>query len=116
MKPERRVLVVEDDPLTRTAIKAVLEWAGYHVDCTANGREALDYLRGHEAPSLILLDLMMPVLDGRRFREEQQRDPALASIPVVVVSAAGDATLGAACHVRKPFQPQQLLEAVWQQE
>lgn len=116
MRPERRILVVEDDPLTRTAIKAVLEWEGYRVACAANGREALDYLRQNERPDLILLDLAMPTLDGRRFREEQRRDPALASIPVVVVSGFRDASLGAAGHVQKPFQPQELLEAVWQQD
>ena len=81
----------EDEPsrpaLTRGAIKMLLEWEGYQVDCAANGQEALDYLHGQGEPELILLDVMMPVLDGEEFRREQQRDPSLAKIPVVVVSA-----------------------------
>ena len=60
---------------------------GYDVATASNGREALVYLKSHSAPRLILLDVMMPVMDGYEFRVEQQRDPAIADIPVVVLTA-----------------------------
>ncbi len=111
----KRILLVEDDEITRGAIKMVLEWEGYRVDCAANGQEALDYLHGHGRPELILLDVMMPVLDGEEFRREQKRDPSLAKIPVVVVSALeAAARLDAAVHIRKPFQVEELLAAIRQ--
>jgi CheY-like chemotaxis protein len=117
MSSTKRILVVEDDSITSGAVKMVLEWEGYCVDCAANGREALNHLRqSEEKPSLILLDVMMPVLDGHQFREEQKRDPALDSIPVVVVSAADlDSSLDASGHIHKPFQPEELLEAIHRQ-
>jgi CheY-like chemotaxis protein len=65
----------------------LLALEGYDSAMAANGREALDYLRRGSAPRLILLDLMMPVMDGWEFRREQQRDPAIADVPVVVLSA-----------------------------
>ena len=110
------VLLVEDDELLRGAMKMVLEWEGYRVACAGDGREALDYLRGGERPSLILFDVALPVLDGVRFREWQRRDPSLATVPVVVVSGLDAADCPeAAAHVRKPFDPQELLEAVRRQ-
>jgi CheY-like chemotaxis protein len=109
----KSVLLVEDDALTRGAMRMVLEWEGYRVVCAANGREALDLLRRGDRPSLILLDIAMPVLDGRQFREEQQKDPDLAAIPVVVVSGTAiAASIDAAAHLQKPFLPGELLEAM----
>jgi CheY-like chemotaxis protein len=109
----KSVLLVEDDAIIRGAMKMVLEWEGYRVTCAANGREALDLLHTSEPPAVIMLDLLMPVLDGWQFRLEQQRDPAIADIPVVVVSAAhGAGPLGASGHVQKPFQPEELLQAI----
>jgi CheY-like chemotaxis protein len=85
------VLVVEDDPDIRATLCEALEDHGYTPAAACNGVEALAYLRGNnERPCLILLDLMMPVMDGQAFRAEQRADPALASIPVVVVSAYRD--------------------------
>lgn len=107
------VLIVEDDELIRRAMQMVLEWEGYHVDCANNGQEALDYLRAGARPSVILLDVMMPVLDGEQFRRQQLSDPELASIPVIVVSAASFATaVDGASHIRKPFEVQELLHAL----
>lgn len=112
----RSILLVEDDEIVRRAIQMVLEWEGYKVDCTTNGQEALDYLRSGNRPCLILLDVMMPVLDGEQFRRQQLNDPTLASIPVVVVSAADFAqVVSAAHHVRKPFEVQELLEVIREQ-
>jgi CheY-like chemotaxis protein len=94
-------------------MRMVLEWEGYRTACAADGWEALDYLRAGGRPSLILLDLMLPGLDGWQFRREQRRDPALAAIPVVVVSVLNAADCPeAAAHLRKPFAVEELLEAV----
>ena len=109
----KSVLLVEDEELIRGAMRMVLEWEGYRVTCAGNGREALRLLRSGERPSLILLDLMLPVLDGWRFRREQKRDPNLAPIPVVVVSGSGLASaVQAEGRLQKPFQPEQLLDAI----
>ena len=114
MNTDKRILVVENDPITLGAIKMLLEWEGYRVDCAANGLEALHHLRWSEdKPDLILLDVLMPVLDGRQFRDEQKHDPDLNGIPVVVVSAPEVATsLDASGHIHKPFLPEELLEAI----
>ena len=77
------ILVVDDDPDIRDSLREVLEDEGYGTSCVANGREALDFLRSGKRPCVILLDLMMPVMDGWQFLEEQKRDPALAAIPVL---------------------------------
>ena len=107
------ILLVEDDELLRGAMKMVLEWEGYRVACAGDGREALDFLRAGETPALILLDVMLPVLDGWQFRQQQRRDPDLAKVPVVVVSALDAADCpDADAYVRKPFDPQQLLETI----
>jgi CheY-like chemotaxis protein len=112
----RNILIVEDDELIRRAMQMVLEWEGYQVRCVNNGQEALDALRSGEHPALIVLDIMMPVLDGQQFRHEQLRDPSLAAIPVIVVSAVSFAeAVSAASHIRKPFEVQELLDAIHQQ-
>lgn len=113
----RTILLVEDDEIVRRAVQMVLEWEGYQVQCAGNGQEALDALRsGQTQPCLILLDVMMPVLDGEQFRQEQLRDPNLASIPVIVVSAASFAeAVSAAHHIHKPFEVQELLDAIHEQ-
>jgi CheY-like chemotaxis protein len=113
----RTILVIEDSPVVQGAMRMVLEWEGYRVSCAANGREALDLLQAGERPSLILLDLAMPVVDGREFRAAQRADPALAAIPVVVVSGNPVArSVEAEGHVQKPFEPEELLAAIRQAE
>jgi len=82
----REVLLVEDDHNIREALLDALAAEGYRVHCASNGREALSALQSC-TPRVILLDLMMPVMDGWQFRTEQQRDPSIARIPVVVISA-----------------------------
>jgi CheY-like chemotaxis protein len=110
------VLVVEDDPDIQQVLKFALEMAGYPVETAGDGAEAMRRLQA-APPCLILLDLMMPVMDGWQFRAEQQRDPALAAIPVVVISADGRvpqkaASLGAAAYLRKPLDFDALVEVV----
>jgi CheY-like chemotaxis protein len=85
------VYVVDDDPGIREALASVLEDEGYVVLAAVDGRDALDQLRnGHDVPCVIFLDLMMPVMSGQQFYAEQQRDPSLAQIPVVLISADGN--------------------------
>jgi CheY-like chemotaxis protein len=109
------VLVVEDDPDIRATICEALEDNGYATAGAGNGVEALAYLRSAaEKPCLILLDLMMPVMDGQTFRAEQRADPAFADIPVVVISAYRDVEkyadeLAADC-LPKPVRLDTLLE------
>jgi CheY-like chemotaxis protein len=117
MDPDHHILLVEDDPSTRDAMALALELQGYNVVTAADGQQALDHLRGDGRPCVILLDLMMPIVDGWAFRRQQQLDPSLASIPVVVVSADGSvpqkaAALGAADYLQKPVDVDQLVAAV----
>jgi CheY-like chemotaxis protein len=81
------VLVIDDDRHTRDAIVAVLEIEGYEVETAPDGKAALELLRQGVVPGAIVLDVMMPVMDGWDFRRHQLADPALASIPVMVMSA-----------------------------
>ena len=79
--------MVEDDREQREALCAMLDFEGFAHDEAGNGREALDYLDASRSPCLILLDLEMPVMDGREFRVIQLADERLAEIPVVIVTA-----------------------------
>ncbi|WP_394849490.1 response regulator [Pendulispora brunnea] len=110
---------MDDDVDIRETISMILEDEGYTVACASNGREALDYLREHRAPNLILLDLMMPVMDGVEFCNRQRQDPRLANIPVVIVTASGQAkeqsaALNAKAFIYKPLALDTLLEKVEQ--
>ena len=112
------VLVVDDDPGIRESIVGVLADEGYTGIEARDGLDALARLRtGDAAPCLILLDLMMPGMDGMQFRDEQLRDPQLATIPVVVISADASTTvkasaLGAAGVLRKPIDLFDLLRTI----
>jgi CheY-like chemotaxis protein len=87
--PSERILLVEDDPDVRYSVTLVLQNEGYDVATAGDGREALEVLR-RAAPALILLDLMMPVMDGFEFRVRQMQDPELARIPVIIFSGGSD--------------------------
>ena len=81
------VLIVEDDDEIRAGMEQLLDTAGYASVSASNGKDALELLRRGVRVKAILLDLMMPVMDGWAFRREQLRDPVLANIPVIVLSA-----------------------------
>ncbi len=85
----RRVLVVDDDADFSLLLVEVLETIGIVATSAKNGRDALDQLRRGPRPNAIVLDLMMPEMDGWEFRRQQRMLPDLASIPVVVLSADG---------------------------
>jgi DNA-binding response OmpR family regulator len=83
------ILLVEDDTSLREALADALSAEGFEVRSAANGRDALAVLQRWR-PELILLDLLMPQMDGQHFRAEQRRIPALAAIPVIVLTAASE--------------------------
>jgi CheY-like chemotaxis protein len=108
------VLVVDDDELLRDAVSEAIADAGYEVEQAENGREALDKMR-RASPCIVLLDLMMPVMDGWEVVSEMTKDPALASVPVCVVSAQDRiAPPKAVRTLRKPVTAAVLLQTVEQ--
>ncbi|HTP49236.1 MAG TPA: response regulator [Anaeromyxobacteraceae bacterium] len=106
----KRVLVVDDDRDIRELLVELLEGEGYQVSSAENGEQALLKARLHH-PNLILLDLMMPVMSGWRFRAEQAREPSIAGVPVVVISAYAN-DLDVEAFIPKPFPIEDVLEAV----
>ncbi len=104
------VLVVDDDFDIRECISELLAAEGFDVHSASNGREGLDLLETAH-PGVVVLDLMMPVVNGWEFLEEQKRRPDVARVPVVVVTAS-DSTPDVACILRKPIDIDELFEAV----
>ena len=110
----KTILIVEDDAGTREALSMILTAQGFAVVGAANGQEALGLLRGDVRPDLILLDLMMPIMDGWQFRREQKQDPEIADIPLVVITATGkrQVLIDAADLVMKPLDLNRLFETI----
>ncbi|MEX1127152.1 MAG: response regulator [Vicinamibacterales bacterium] len=106
---------MEDNDDVREMMAVTLELEGHKVATAVNGRDALEKLHTGSTPSLILLDLMMPVMNGWEFRQALERDPVLRKVPVVVVSAA-TAELAhrtaAAAYLPKPLDMDELLDVV----
>jgi CheY-like chemotaxis protein len=102
----RRVLVVDDEPPIPSLLTMALEADGYQVELATNGRDALDKVK-RRAPDAILLDLMMPVLDGWQLIEALRADPVASQIPIIILSAAYDTAkhpaLGSLVFLAKPF-------------
>src|SRR5215471_483422 len=113
---QKTVLVVEDDPDIRDIVQDLLESEGYDVVPASHGKQALEFLWGVKKtakPDLVILDMMMPLVDGRQVLEAMQADPELASIPVLVISAVvREKPAGAAAFLRKPVSLEKLFETV----
>jgi CheY-like chemotaxis protein len=112
----KHILLVDDDHDIRAALGEVLEMEGFTVGEAGNGREAIDYLI-QKIPNAILLDVMMPVMNGFEFREAQMASPLWAGIPVIVMSADGKNQdrhdlLRGASFVKKPPDLAELLRSV----
>jgi CheY-like chemotaxis protein len=109
------VLLVEDDYDTRDAFAALARSVGLDAIVAENGRSALEVLGSGLRPCLIVLDIAMPEMDGFAFRRAQRDDPAIADIPVVVMTGGGWATetdarkLGLTVFLRKPVEADDLL-------
>ncbi|OLE83661.1 MAG: hypothetical protein AUF76_05810 [Acidobacteria bacterium 13_1_20CM_2_65_9] len=106
------VLVVEDDAALREMMAQQLHLAGFAPATAPNGYEALALLRQGFPAKLILLDLKMPIMDGWAFRAAQRRDPDLADIPVIVMSARDAAGLDAAAVFSKPIDGEEMISVV----
>lgn len=118
MPPAVNILAVDDEPALTDLLQHHLRHAGYEVATAANGWEAIDSVRRNR-PDIILLDLMLPDLDGFGVCEILRRDPRTATIPVIIVSAWNSPDsrnlgleLGALDYITKPFSPKELVERV----
>jgi signal transduction histidine kinase len=111
----KSVLIVEDDAEIRETLDGLLRVEGYDVITASNGLEALQRLRGGSHADVILLDLMMPVMDGWQFRVQQKRDPELASTPVIAISADSTpkaAAIDADAYLKKPVDYDTLIDTI----
>ncbi len=118
MPPVAKILAVDDEPALTDLMHYHLVRAGHDVTTAANGWEAIHAVRVNR-PDIILLDLMLPDLDGFGVCEILRRDPATAIIPIIIVSAWASTDsrnlgleLGALDYITKPFSPQELVERV----
>jgi CheY-like chemotaxis protein len=112
------VLVVDDEALIAMALEAALEDAGYEVMTAANGRQGLERLAEARA-DIVLLDMMMPVMNGPAMLKAMAADPGLRNIPVIVLSSLPEPTIraqadGVAAILRKPYTADQVLDAIRQ--
>jgi two-component system chemotaxis response regulator CheY len=113
-----RVLIVEDDTDIRETVCEVLTELGFVVDTQANGREAMDWLRASPAnrPDVVVLDLLMPVMDGYEFIDAVRSDPSLSKLPIVLSTAVrplqDDSPISGIAIVRKPYELEELLSAI----
>ncbi len=112
----RTILIVEDETDIRDVLRQSLELEGYEVAAAANGREGLEWLRSNPLPALVLLDLLMPVMNGAELLSLVRGDEALRAVPVVVVSAFGSLAAGLTSETQgrlpKPLDLDQLLAVV----
>jgi CheY-like chemotaxis protein len=110
------VLVVEDDDDIRNAIVDLLESEGYCTEAAENGKEALEKLYHIPKPCLVLLDMMMPIMNGRQFLDEVMKDSKLAPLPILIVSAVAEKsnTAGSVGFLKKPIDIDVVLNVVSQ--
>src|SRR5690349_1367304 len=112
---DSHVLVVDDDRPLREALGDSLTLEGYRVVCVGDGKAALEHLQGGGRPCLILLDLMMPIMDGKSFRRAMLEDAQVSDIPVVLITAAGAQNtqdVPAAAVLLKPLKIDEVIEVV----
>ena len=114
--PCQWILIIEDDESIRETLKIFLEYEGYRVTTAGNGKEGLEVLPSAGNPCLVLLDLMMPVMDGWQFIEKARSHETLATTPIVVVTAFAEKARGikARAVIKKPVDLDFLLKTVRQ--
>jgi len=110
----KTVLIIEDDTPIREALSQALELEGYSVYSASNGKEGLEILRLLPAPCLILLDLMMPIMNGWEFADAVQQDNILMTIPIVVVTAYAETAKSVKSKevIKKPVNLDRLMDCV----
>lgn len=114
----KKILIVEDDEAIRSTLSDLLEMEGFSVFSKVNGQEGLDYLLStSDLPDLILLDLMMPVLDGIGFCQEKQKRPGFSHIPIIIMTAQGHSKekqieAQVSHYLKKPLDFEKLLAAI----
>jgi two-component system chemotaxis response regulator CheY len=113
------ILLIDDQVDVRDGMEELLRLEGYTVETAGNGREALTKLYNGLRPCVILMDLMMPVMTGYEFRQEQLRHPEFSGIPIIVYSGITDVRanahqLEAAAYAGKPIEPDRLMALVRQ--
>jgi CheY-like chemotaxis protein len=113
-KTRPTAMIVDDDRDIRESLQEILADEGYPVVTAANGREALALLARLPRPCVVLLDLMMPVMDGWEFLREVQARAVLRGVPVIVVTASHvpEKPAGAAAMLKKPIRLEQVLQAL----
>jgi CheY-like chemotaxis protein len=117
MRPPHSILVVENNDVVREAVAGVLRQDGYAVVAVANGREAAEQLRAGLKPDLVVLDMLMPVMDGWQFLQWSWRNGLVASTPVLIMTGTiltreWAESNGCRGFLKKPFEPAQLLAEV----
>jgi two-component system, OmpR family, response regulator VicR len=118
-RPTKKILCIEDEPEMIDLIRLILSRRGFEISGANGGKEGLEMIR-REHPDLVLLDLMMPQIDGWEVYQQMKSDPVLKTIPVIVVTAKAqsiDKVLGLQIakvddYITKPFSPQDLLASV----
>src|SRR5689334_1963358 len=110
----KHILIIEDEKGIRESLQEVLEYEGFQVSTASHGREGLEMLESNLAPAIILLDLMMPVMNGWEFAEAVNKSPEYSSIPIIIVSAFADKAeaINAKGIVKKPINLDQLLSLI----
>lgn len=113
----KRVLIIEDDESIRELLVELLESEGYVVSAAENGLQGIEFLKKNSRPDLILMDLMMPVMDGYTFRTEQMKNPQWITIPTVVMSAEASAkeklkNYSITAFLTKPIELETILKTV----
>ena len=111
---EKRILIVDDDKDIQSSIQMILELHGYEVACVSNGKEALEELVRGPSPKVILLDLMMPVMDGFEFLKAVEKGDLAKNISIIVMTAARNkaAEIKKYTTLLKPFEVTKLLSLV----
>ncbi|MBI4727904.1 MAG: response regulator [Acidobacteria bacterium] len=110
--PSGTVLVVDDEPDVLYLLRLTFESAGYRVQEAAHGAAALECVMNGPLPLVVVADLMMPVMDGRELISRLRSDPRTARLPILLLSANPNGTVGADAMVRKPFKTSDLIETV----
>ena len=108
----RTILIVEDDVDIRESLRDAFEDQGYLVRCAANGAEGLAAMREPEPPSLVVLDLIMPVMTGNELYAAMQADPALSDIPVIVSTSDPSRAPSGVLIIKKPIDVRAMLSAI----